>query len=564
MSEESSALPLLLAGVCAFAVAYVTLAGKGDVVGTSAAPSVRGVPVVTTPPVVPPTPAVSATVLSSAPVENSRRRRVCAAGDACEPDAEVATTSLHPISAPIVPTPMSASYTNAPTTGYVSYGSTPTRDLVEYGSAPTSIVAPTAYPWAPTAAPTEHVREPTEYARVPTAAPTEYAREPTAAPTEYARAPTAAPTEYARAPTAAPTEYARAPTSAPTAAPTELPSWPYHVGASGASCAQACVERSLVCDEEGQESTTYGRAVAFEALRRAGVPQKMDLEDEWQGGLRVRDGYNTTDSGQMRSMPGLWMHDGRGTPNWKNEANRSVQSTCSASYAGLRRVCVCKLASAESVPSTADVAKAEPAPSVAPAPRDVVSSGLVVHVSAASYAGSVNTIANLVSGASPATLHGKWELTTIDSRKGIHFVNDNEPSKNGSCLALPSVTLRTIAMWIYISHFQDDMRFLLDGRSNGPFVTNKTGAITEEIDRGATYINGTARPLSDVAALLQTRSSSWQHLAFVMSVRTLDTSVKIFARYSMHEGLDATLGSVQLYDRALSAAEIRQCYEASF
>ena len=518
MSEESSGLPFLLAGVGACAVAYMLLAETSKATATSAAPSVHSVavPVVTTKLVVPPTPAVSATALSSAPA--NARRRFCAEGDECD-------------SAPPL--------TTAPT------------QYAAYSSAPTALVRYTTPPTAPTA----------EYANEPTAR-VEHSSAPTA---EYTSAPTAR-VEYSSAPTA---EYTSAPTALPTSAPTELPSWPYHVGASGASCEQACEQRSLVCDEEAQDSTTYGRAVAFEALRRAGVAQKLNLEDEWQGNLRVRDGYDTTDGGQSRSMPGLWMDGSKGTPNWKSDANRSVRSTCSASYAGLRRVCACKVASAGPA-SYEPTIRVAPAPTSAaraeltPTPRAVVSSGLVVHVAAASYSGSGNAIVNLVSGAAPATLHGKWEVTTIDSKRGIRFINNDAPSKNGSCLALPSITLRTIAMGIYIHDSQDDMRFLLDGRSNGPFVTNKTGVVTEEIERGVTYINGSARPLSEVVAMLQTRSWSWQHLAFVMSVPTSETSVKVFARSSMQEGLDASLGSVQLYDRALSAGEVRQCFDASF
>ena len=158
----------------------------------------------------------------------------------------------------------------------------------------------------------------------------------------------------------------------PTAAPTPaLPYWPYHVGASGATCDATCEARNMVCDAEAQANTTYGRDIAFEALRRGGVVQRGELEDEWQDNVRVRDRYRTHDAGQMRSMPGIWMwgtSTTEGAPNWKNEAHRNVPSTCSDAYAGLRRVCSCM----QPPPATSPPVRAPPtsAPVRAPPPPE--------------------------------------------------------------------------------------------------------------------------------------------------------------------------------------------------
>ena len=156
------------------------------------------------------------------------------------------------------------------------------------------------------------------------------------------------------------------------AAPTpSLPYWPYHVGASGATCDATCGARNMVCDAEAQANTTYGRDIAFEALRRGGVVQRGELEDEWQDNVRVRDGYRTHEAGQMRSMPGIWMWGNsttEGAPNWKNEAHRNVPSTCSDAYAGLRRVCSCT----QPAPATSAPVRAPPtsAPVRAPPPPE--------------------------------------------------------------------------------------------------------------------------------------------------------------------------------------------------
>ena len=149
----------------------------------------------------------------------------------------------------------------------------------------------------------------------------------------------------------------------PVVSETTLPSWPFDVGAPGASCAATCDGKGLVCDEERQASATYGRAIAFEALRRGGVAQKEASEDEWQGRFRARDKYTFE---QVGAMPGLLMAGSAGSagsegvPNWKGEDNKSAPSTCAASLEGLRRVCACK-APATNPPATGPPATEPPA-----------------------------------------------------------------------------------------------------------------------------------------------------------------------------------------------------------
>ena len=130
-------------------------------------------------------------------------------------------------------------------------------------------------------------------------------------------------------------------TPVPVVSETTLPSWPFEVGESGASCAATCERKRLVCDEERQASATYGREIAYEALVRAGVAQNEQSEDEWHGSLRVRDDV-TASGDHARAIPGLWMRGSVAEPNWKSERNTTVRSTCAASHAGLRRVCACK------------------------------------------------------------------------------------------------------------------------------------------------------------------------------------------------------------------------------
>ena len=121
---------------------------------------------------------------------------------------------------------------------------------------------------------------------------------------------------------------------------TTLASWPFELGEAGESCSATCARKGLVCDSDSQGRTTYGRAVAFDALRRGGVAQYAQSEDEWRGAVRVRDNHRSHEQG--RAAPGLWMNGSAGTPNWKGEQDTSEPSTCEAGYTNVRRVCACR------------------------------------------------------------------------------------------------------------------------------------------------------------------------------------------------------------------------------
>ena len=138
-----------------------------------------------------------------------------------------------------------------------------------------------------------------------------------------------------------------------------LPRWPFELGEPGESCAATCEKRGLVCDQEAQGATTYGRAVAFDALRHGGVTRHAQSEDEWRGDLRVRDEHRSEP--QSRAAPGLWMHGSEGTPNWKSAEHTGVPSTCEASHATVRRVCACR-APAPAAPPSAPVTTSAPRP----------------------------------------------------------------------------------------------------------------------------------------------------------------------------------------------------------
>jgi len=117
---------------------------------------------------------------------------------------------------------------------------------------------------------------------------------------------------------------------------------PYALGALGKSCDDACSSAGLVCNDASHGSRTYGRDIVFGAMRRHGLEQNGDREDEWQNNLRVRDNY-THGGGEFRAVPGIWIYDnGKAAPDWKNAAYTGMPSTCGAVWGGIRRVCACE------------------------------------------------------------------------------------------------------------------------------------------------------------------------------------------------------------------------------
>jgi hypothetical protein len=319
MPEESSALPLLLGGICVVATAYFLMGGAGAGVSTTASVS-KGADV-------PPIPRVrNGTVV---PTNGADVAPIPGGSNGASVPSNSATNLTNPLrrSGSVI-TPGPAAVTSetrlvpspVPDTGGTTSESEAPEPSDTWPSEPTYRVVPS---------------EPT-YRVVPSE------------------------TTYRVVPSE--TTYRAAPTPA-------LPYWPYHVGASGATCDATCEARRMVCDAEAQANTTYGRDIAFEALRRGGVVQRGDLEDEWRDDVRVRDGYRTHDAGQMRSMPGIWMWGNsttEGAPNWKNEAHKNVPSTCSDAYAGLRRVCSCT----QPAPTTSAPVRAPPPPALPPPPPE--------------------------------------------------------------------------------------------------------------------------------------------------------------------------------------------------
>jgi hypothetical protein len=202
----------------------------------------------------------------------------------------------------------------------------------------------------------------------------------------------------------------------------------------------------------------------------------------------------------------------------------------------------------------------------------LVLSGLVVRIEPASYPGSGSiAVPNLASPSAPATLRGKCEPTTVADKRAIHIVNTGGPRENKASMELPEVDVRTVSFWFYVTFRTEGMVFLFDGRTSGSskvgegvYVVPAPFQVGEKVEGAVAYLNGSAaQPLSDVMAPLLALSSSWQHLTIVLKA-PVRSALKMFGRHTYDEGMDVCVGRTLVYDRALTEAESRAIYSASF
>jgi hypothetical protein len=230
----------------------------------------------------------------------------------------------------------------------------------------------------------------------------------------------------------------------------------------------------------------------------------------------------------------------------------------------------CIVAGSRGSPTQAQpTAQPTPQPGLAP---ELVLSGLVVRIEPASYPGSGSSaVPNLASPSAPATLRGKCEPRTVADKRAIHIVNTGGPRENKASMELPEVDVRTVSFWFYVTFRTEGMVFLFDGRTNGPskvgegvYVVPAPFQVGEKVEGAVAYLNGSAaQPLSDVMAPLLALSSSWQHLTIVLKA-PVRSALKMFGRHTYDEGMDVCVGRTLVYDRALTEAESRAIYSASF
>jgi hypothetical protein len=194
---------------------------------------------------------------------------------------------------------------------------------------------------------------------------------------------------------------------------------------------------------------------------------------------------------------------------------------------------------------------------------NLVSNGLTLYFDPAntfSYGGSARRLTSLV-GTATGTIGGTYAF----SNNNIRLFNTSDTSStNVSFVGVSSITnITTVSMWFY-QHNSSNIataRYLLDmrgGSSNG-WLWNVDANQGTAWSAGTLYKNGGAAQTLNWSNIES--PSNWQHVTLITNTPTTD-DITLFARVSSNEGLDATFGPIQIYNRAITRSENLQNFNA--
>jgi len=192
-----------------------------------------------------------------------------------------------------------------------------------------------------------------------------------------------------------------------------------------------------------------------------------------------------------------------------------------------------------------------------------VTDGLVFHIDAGntkSYSGSGITLSGLINGIG-ATIAGGVGFSTLNGGS-IQL-----SSASTGYIQVPSITWRSVCMWIRLSNSNVHPYYLIDGRNGVAnswfYSTTPTGAIGSAWSQF--YVNTLQTTISGSNGLSNTtlfERNKWLHIYLELSgIGTGD--VHIFSRFSNTETSTGNVSQAQFYNRALSQQEIIQNYHAT-
>lgn len=196
----------------------------------------------------------------------------------------------------------------------------------------------------------------------------------------------------------------------------------------------------------------------------------------------------------------------------------------------------------------------------------IITDGLVLLLDAGntkSYPGSGSSITDLTKNNTTATLNGTHSF----SSEGIRISNTDttDRTNNVSHIQLGSVTnITTVSLWYKLESISgDETRYLLDMRTGGSTGwIYKFGAGSNWAD-GSLYLNsknlGTINSNTDAA--VTNNIGQFRNIVVIAATPATD-DMNLFSRFSDNEGLDVTFAAASIYNRALSADEIAQNFEA--
>jgi len=192
-----------------------------------------------------------------------------------------------------------------------------------------------------------------------------------------------------------------------------------------------------------------------------------------------------------------------------------------------------------------------------------VTDGLVFHIDAGntkSYSGSGITLSGLINGIG-ATIAGGVGFSTLNGGS-IQL-----SSASTGYIQVPSITWRSVCMWIRLSNSNVHPYYLIDGRNGVAnswfYSTTPTGAIGSAWSQF--YVNTLQTTISGSNGLSNTtlfERNKWLHIYLELSgIGTGD--VHIFSRFSNNETSTGNVSQAQFYNRTLSQQEIIQNYHAT-
>jgi hypothetical protein len=195
-------------------------------------------------------------------------------------------------------------------------------------------------------------------------------------------------------------------------------------------------------------------------------------------------------------------------------------------------------------------------------PRRIVRDGLVLDLEASnrySYPGTGNTWIDLSGNGNSATLFNAPTFSTANG--GVLEFNGSS-----TYIKTPSISnFRTISMWIKTSKTGTySWKYILDARpgmGNGWYAIVNGGS---SIGNGwvVQYINGASTSVSSLNVPLNT----WCNLVIISNAAYTST-INFMGRYSTGpttlEYIDGLVGGIMIYNKALSAAEVLQNYNAT-
>jgi hypothetical protein len=192
-----------------------------------------------------------------------------------------------------------------------------------------------------------------------------------------------------------------------------------------------------------------------------------------------------------------------------------------------------------------------------------VTDGLVFHIDAGntkSYSGSGITLSGLINGIG-ATIAGGVGFSTLNGGS-IQL-----SSASTGYIQVPSITWRSVCMWIRLSNSNVHPYYLIDGRNGVAnswfYSTTPTGAIGSAWSQF--YVNTLQTTISGSNGLSNTtlfERNKWLHIYLELSgIGTGD--VHIFSRFSNTETSTGNVSQAQFYNRPLSQQEIIQNYHAT-